>query len=99
MGWLEYFEIFIGAGDAHEDKPSDAPLKLAIEESGIKAEKQDIWFIGDTENDMLCAKTFGCHSVLVIEGAEQHHLAKALNPTIAVENCGTLQKILFQIFS
>lgn len=97
LGWFEYFEIFIGAGDASEDKPSDAPLRLAIEESGLTAKNpDDIWFIGDTENDMLCAKSFGCKAVLVYESAKHNPLSIAFHPHLSVENCAALQRILFQ---
>jgi len=95
---LEYFTIFVGAGDAAHDKPSKEPLKLAIEESGLEAiAPQDIWFVGDTENDILCAKNYGCRAVLIVEGGKHNSLSIALHPDITVENCDEVKRILFQI--
>ncbi|MDH5722102.1 MAG: HAD family hydrolase [Alphaproteobacteria bacterium] len=100
LGWLEYFTIFVGAGDAAHDKPSDAPLRLAVEESGLQTTApQDIWFVGDTENDILCAKNFGCKAVLIIEGSEHNSLSIATHPDVTAENCDELKRILFQIDS
>ena len=90
----------IGAGDAHEDKPSAAPLKLALEKSSIDVNDiENIWFVGDTENDLLCAQNFGCKAIFVLEGAPDRTLVKTYDPFLSVENCDVLQKILFQISS
>lgn len=67
--WDKFFDVIVGAGDASEDKPSGAPLELALEKANIKCDKDDIWYIGDTENDLACAQNVGCHS-LFLEGVE-----------------------------
>ncbi len=71
--WEKYFQVIIGAGDAAEDKPSGAPLKLALEKANIRHQPSDIWYIGDTENDLACAQGVGCKS-LFLEGDERTSL-------------------------
>lgn len=59
MIWQDYFHTIIGSGDAVADKPSPAPLNLALERMGLKP-STDIWFIGDSPVDWACAQQSGC---------------------------------------
>ena len=62
LGWDKYFDVVIGATDAPEDKPSAAPLLLALKESGI-APSQEVWLVGDAITDLECALNAGCTPV------------------------------------
>jgi phosphoglycolate phosphatase len=64
LGWSGYFGRLIGAGDAAADKPDPAPVRLALEPSGIEP-GGDVWFVGDTGVDIECAGNAGCVSVLL----------------------------------
>lgn len=64
LGWNRYFRRVVGANDAPEDKPSAAPVLMALEGSGI-APGEDVWFVGDAAIDMQCANNTGCIPVLV----------------------------------
>lgn len=64
LGWSELFRGIVGAGDAPADKPSRAPVLLALEPSGL-APGEDVWFVGDTAIDMECAENSGCVGVLL----------------------------------
>lgn len=59
-----YFGKIIGAGDAAADKPSPAPVHMALQDSGIAA-GADVWFIGDSPTDMMCAINAGCTPILI----------------------------------
>ena len=61
LGWDHYFERIIGAGDADEDKPSIAPVTLALESSDIAP--HECWFVGDSHTDMECAANAGCQAI------------------------------------
>jgi phosphoglycolate phosphatase len=63
IGWSAYFGNVVGAGDAAADKPDAAPVRLALEQSGIEA-GEGVWFVGDTGIDMVCAGNSGCVPVL-----------------------------------
>jgi phosphoglycolate phosphatase len=62
--FTDYFGKIIGAGDAVSDKPHPAPVQMALADSGIAAGRQ-VWFIGDSHTDMLCAVNAGCTPVLI----------------------------------
>ena len=63
-GFDKYFGKIVGAGDAEADKPHPAPVHMALEGSGIAA-GPDVWFIGDSPTDMLCALNALCTPVLI----------------------------------
>jgi phosphoglycolate phosphatase len=64
LGWSRHFGGIVGAGDATADKPHPAPVRLALEASGIAA-GEGVWFVGDTDVDMVCAGNAGCVPVLL----------------------------------
>jgi phosphoglycolate phosphatase len=64
LGWTGHFTRLVGAADAPEDKPSVAPVDLALAGSGIPR-GADVWFVGDTDIDMVCAVNAGCFPVLL----------------------------------
>lgn len=59
-----YFGRLVGAGDASADKPHPAPVHLALQDSGVTA-GEDVWFVGDSHTDMLCAVNAGCAPILL----------------------------------
>lgn len=63
LGWTGHFRRLVGAGDASQDKPDPAPMRLALEGSGIAC--AETWYIGDTALDMECARNAGCLGVLL----------------------------------
>lgn len=78
LGWDKYFDVIVGADDAHADKPHCAPVELALKESGMKAGAH-VWFIGDTIVDLECANSSGCLPVLYgdVETEEGEYLGHA----------------------
>lgn len=73
------FFALIGAGDANSDKPSSAPVELALMGSGIDPKKDEVWFIGDTIADIDCAYNSGCRPIVY------GHSAKFISKTITAE--------------
>jgi phosphoglycolate phosphatase len=63
-GFTGYFGGIVGAGDAAADKPDPAPVKLALDGSGIRP-AADVWFVGDSHTDMICAHRTGCSGMLI----------------------------------
>jgi phosphoglycolate phosphatase len=64
LKWEAYFAALVGATDAAVDKPAREPVDHALESVGLKA-GPEIWFVGDSEVDVLCAWNASCTSVLV----------------------------------
>ncbi|MCD8566435.1 MAG: HAD family hydrolase [Alphaproteobacteria bacterium] len=94
LGWDLYFSSVIGAGDAIADKPSPAPLLLAIEKAEVPGPKSSIWMLGDTENDLLCASRAGCKSVLIIGKEAQDDVLKQAPADLVFDNCRIFQEFL-----
>ncbi len=64
LGWEGYFERLVGANDAARDKPAVDAVEMALGDSGL-APGPEIWFVGDTDIDMVCAANTGCLPVLL----------------------------------
>ncbi len=64
LGWDGYFERLVGANDAARDKPAVDAVEMALGDSGV-APGPEVWFVGDTDIDMLCATNAGCLPVLM----------------------------------
>jgi phosphoglycolate phosphatase len=63
LDFQRFFARLVGAGDAEADKPDPAPVRLALEGSGIGPAAA--WYVGDTALDMECAANSGCLGVLI----------------------------------
>jgi len=94
-GWAEHFATVVGAGEAAEDKPSDAPLRLALSQSGDFA-AQDIWFIGDSEADAACAQKFGCPFILIHETPESLEWFKKYTALHSFKTCAAMHDFMLQ---
>ncbi|GAB4238248.1 MAG: HAD hydrolase-like protein [Kiloniellaceae bacterium] len=64
LGWDRYFGPLVGATDAEKDKPAREVVDFALAGTGI-APGPEVWFVGDTDIDILCASNSGCTAVLV----------------------------------
>ncbi|MEQ9595400.1 MAG: HAD family hydrolase [Parvibaculum sp.] len=64
LGWDRYFGPLIGAADATRDKPSPEVVDFALTGTGIAAGPA-VWFVGDTDIDILCARNAGCTAILL----------------------------------
>ncbi len=64
LGWTAWFHRLVGADDAPHDKPAVEAVELALEGSGL-ARGAAVWFVGDTDIDMLCATRAGCLPILL----------------------------------
>lgn len=63
LGWRDYFDVTVGAGDAARDKPSGDPAILALKDyNGDRGER--VWFVGDTVVDLQCATAIEALAVL-----------------------------------
>ncbi|MDQ7248014.1 HAD family hydrolase [Dongia sedimenti] len=68
LGWDRYFNQLAGAGDAARDKPCREHVDLALGLGSGKAGPAagpDVWFVGDADIDIVCARNAGCRAILV----------------------------------
>jgi phosphoglycolate phosphatase len=93
LGWSKLFASLIGAADATADKPEVAPVELALAGSGILP-GPEVWFVGDTDIDMLCAVNSGCLPVLLRREPPVPGEFVAISPARHLPDCAALATCL-----
>lgn len=97
FGWSDYFVSIVGAGEAEKDKPSPAPLILAIERANLSHNPiERIWYVGDTDNDLACANAAGCPAILVDPVAENLDLLDKYDIAFSAKNCAEFRDFVLQ---
>lgn len=91
LGWGRYFGSVVGAGEAIEDKPSSAPLELALARHGGVPEGAEIWYAGDTELDLLCATGVGARMIYIRKDGGCPDLIARYRPDIVVRDLEALR--------
>ncbi len=89
LNWQEYFVAIVGAQDAPRDKPHRDHVDHALDKGGIAA-SEAVWFVGDSETDMLCARNAGCTPILIGDRVNAEKLAV----THAFDDCAALNLLL-----
>jgi phosphoglycolate phosphatase len=93
LGWNKHFRRLVGATDAARDKPAVDAVRLALDGSGIAA-GPEVWFVGDTDVDMVCAHNAGCVPVLLRgEPPKSGEFAEAA-PLLHVASCMALAELV-----
>lgn len=70
FGIMQYFDVLIGREHVQNPKPHAEPILKAIEQ--LDAKTKDIWMIGDTKLDIICAKNAGVNSIAVLSGYDTY---------------------------
>ena len=60
----KYFKVIVGSGDTNEDKPSSKPIEYALTNIN-KSPGKDVWYVGDSEIDIISGNKAGCTTVYV----------------------------------
>lgn len=68
LGWMPLFKAVLGAGITPRDKPAPDPLLKIAGECGLTPQSQELWYIGDTETDMLAANAAGYRPIFIGHG-------------------------------
>ncbi len=95
FGWQHYFKTVIGAGEAPNDKPAGDPLIMAAETCGYKS-MDGIWYVGDTDVDLQCAKNASCASVFMAYDTRSDEWTKLYKPLLIFKNCDSIAEFLLQ---
>jgi phosphoglycolate phosphatase len=74
FGLMHYFEVLIGREDVDMPKPDAEPILKALE--ALDAIGREVWMIGDTKLDLICAKNAGVNSVGVLSGYDKEQTLK-----------------------
>lgn len=84
LGWDRFFRKLAGAGDAARDKPALEHVEAALVAGEVELGPH-VWFVGDTDIDIVCGRNAGCVTALVradppapgefADGAPDHHFS------------------------
>ncbi|MBL4804758.1 MAG: HAD family hydrolase [Alphaproteobacteria bacterium] len=98
--WGKYFDVVVGAADAANDKPAPDPLLLGISRAEKGLEPQDVWFVGDTENDTACSNAVGSKTILILdkekEAEKATHILGNYDIDLHLPNCKKFHEFLLQ---
>lgn len=87
-----FFQKMVGSQDTHADKPSPVPLLEALAPSQLEPGAH-IWFVGDSEVDVLCAQNAGCTPILI------HRPQTIYDGAHNVQNCQELKECILKNLS
>ncbi|UWI83261.1 HAD family hydrolase [Wolbachia endosymbiont of Howardula sp.] len=59
-----YFKKVVGSCDTLEDKPSPIPLLFALANSTLHINRENVFFVGDSITDILCARSANCLPII-----------------------------------
>lgn len=68
LGWTHHFHHVVGARDVEADKPSPLPVSAALKPGNLCPHQDEVWFVGDSIVDVLCARASGCTPFVVGDG-------------------------------
>ncbi len=91
LGWDGYFARLVGANDAARDKPAVDAVQMALGDSGLTP-GPEVWFVGDTDIDMVCATNAGCLPVLLRDEPPGAGEFAGSEPGVHVADCVQLLK-------
>lgn len=95
LGWTQCFRRLVGANDAEADKPSPLAVELALAGGpGEHLDRGAIWFVGDTDIDLLCAVNAGCLPVLLRPESPNDGEFVGAEPAIHLRSCDELTGLL-----
>ncbi len=93
LGWDRHFIAVVGATDAPRDKPAPDVVDLALAGSGVPAGPA-VWFVGDTDIDLLCARNSGCSAILLRENPPAPGEFAGAEPQAHVADCPGLAALV-----
>ncbi len=97
LGWSGYFGALVGASDAATDKPSSAPVHLALRSAPVSA-GPEVWFVGDAGVDLECAVNSGCIPVLIRPEPPQPGEFASHPPQYYLERCQSLTALMAELW-
>ncbi len=93
LGWGRHFAHVVGAADAERDKPAVEPVHMALDGGGVAAGPA-VWFVGDTDIDIACARNAGCRPVLLRRDPPWDDEFGTLDDIVHVTDCAALLSLL-----
>jgi phosphoglycolate phosphatase len=98
FGISEYF-LFGGYGDCHSDRDDVARQAVAVAESslGDRFQESKVWVVGDTPNDIKCARAINAKVLAVETGGGCSITLQAQSPDIQIRNLSSASDWIAQV--
>ncbi len=93
LDWTRYFSAIVGAHDTANDKPAPDPVRLALK-PGVYAGAEEVWFAGDSEIDLRCARNADCLRVLVREDPPREREFAGVEPALYFATAQSLSNLV-----
>ena len=90
-----YLDLAVGGSDARPLKPAPDGLLYAMAQLGVTAD--EVWYVGDSVQDVETAHAAGVRCVSVTWGFQDAHRLAAAQPTALVNSAEELRKILLSV--
>ncbi len=97
FGLDRYLDLEAGAyGSDHADRRKLVPIALRRQRDLRQRDlsPEDVWVIGDTPNDLACARAGGARCLLVATGRYGLDDLRALAPDAVAPDCGDLERLV-----
>lgn len=97
---IDHYFAFGGFGDDHPHRNDVARAALEAAEAfhGARLSLEDVYVIGDTPNDVVCAKSIGAQSIAVATGVFSLDELKATHPDLLLYDLKDTEQIIDYIF-
>jgi phosphoglycolate phosphatase-like HAD superfamily hydrolase len=99
---LDFARFAVGAFGSDSHRRSDLPAvaaKRASERTGRRFTGDDLVVVGDTPDDVACARPMGARTVAVATGFYKPDALRAAGATHVFDNLGDTQSVLDALFS
>jgi len=92
MGFSRYFRLLVSVDDVKRGKPHPDMLLKTLKHFGVSP-KYAV-YIGDSESDVMAAKSAGVRSIVVLTGALDRQQAEDLSPDFIVDDVTRVEGVL-----
>jgi len=92
FGLMDRFQVLIGREHVENPKPHAEPILKALE--SIASKESDVWMIGDTQMDMIAAKSAGVNAIAVLSGYESEVTLKKFTEYIFDDTYSAVEWLL-----
>jgi len=80
FGLMDMFKVLIGREDVEKPKPDAEPVLKALKAFDTRG--KEVWMIGDTKLDLLCAQNAEINSIGVLSGYEEETTLKKFSDVV-----------------
>ena len=86
---MKYFKVLVGYEDVKNPKPHAEPILKALK--SFDTNNKEIWMIGDTKLDLICAKNAGVNSVGVLCGYGDEKTLKEFSKVVLKDSLEAIE--------